>query len=263
MILAHVVLILILQTLPGSSSEQNTIIKSCDEVRVEAKQSREEQNLEKEIAIWERAIQNECKSDSKAFSQLALCYLEAGDQSYSDRGSKDVEARKRLFKQALQASTEAAKLDPTNKYAFERKSMAFAGMVDIHGLRKKAQLADSVRINAEIALELDPKNDRALHILGRWHYEVSQISGFLKFLSRLVFGTAPKGSFEKAEEYFKRASEIEDFPVHHYWLGITYVKLKKKEKAKEHLEHLLTIENQHHNDEFFKEQAVEALKKIK
>lgn len=224
-----------------------------------AKQARSEKDLSKEINILEKAVLNECSESSKAFSQLSLCYLETGDQSYSDRGSKDKYTRQLYFEKALKSASTSARLDSTNKHAFEHKSMAFAGILDVNGIKEKVQLADSVRINAEIALALDPNNDRALHILGRWHYEVSQFGGFLRFLARLFFGTAPKASLDKALDYFQQAVDLDDYPVHNYWLALTYLELKNKEMAKKHFEHLLVLENQHHNDEFFKTLAKEKL----
>jgi len=243
---------------PTHPTEKN-LISDCSSVLDDAKEARKQKNLLKEIEILEEGIKKGCKDDSKAYSQLSLCYLEAGDQSYSDRGSKDKETRKQYFDIALETARISAKLDSTNKYAFERKAMAFAGILDVNGIKEKVQLADSVRINAEIALKLDPNNDRALHILGRWHYEVSQFGGFLRFLARLFFGTAPEASLEKSLEYFQRAAYLDDFPVHHYWLGLTYLELNDKNNARSHFNHLLEIENQHHNDEYFKNLALEYL----
>lgn len=236
---------------------------TCEEYHTLAKEARENKNLEFEIQIWEEAINSTCLDSSTAYSQLSLCYLEAGDQSYSDRGSKDVESRKAYFEKALEAANKAIDLDDTNKFGFEHKSMAYAGMVDVYGLKQKVQLADSVRVNAEIALELDPKNDRALHILGRWHYEVSQFGGVMRFFARLFFGTAPKASLDKALDYFQRAVDLDDYPVHHYWLALTHLEMGNKKLAIHHFEYLLSLGDEHHNDEFFKNEAVKKLDKLR
>ena len=256
-------ILLILISLPVQYQVlEKDVFSTCEEVLKSAKEAREDKDLLKEIEILETGISNECNTVSTAYSQLSLCYLEAGDQSYSDRGSRDIEKRKDYFNEALEVARISAKLDSTNKFAFEHKAMAFAGILDVNGLKEKVQLADSVRINAEIALKIDPNNDRALHILGRWHYEVSQFGGFMRFMARLFFGTAPKASLDKALEYFQRAANLDDYPVHHYWLGLTYFDLNNKELAKYHFEHILEIENQHHNDEYFKNKAQEYLKDL-
>ncbi|MEQ9089957.1 MAG: hypothetical protein RIE52_02640 [Balneola sp.] len=260
MFIGFIFILFVFQT-PVSTTKEGSK-KSCTNYLEFAKKARSDKDLMKEIEILEGATLNVCAESSEAFSQLSLCYLEAGDQSYSQRGTKDVETREMYFQKALQTASISALLDPKNKYAFEHKAMAYAGILDVNGIKEKVQLADSVRINAEIALELDPNNDRALHILGRWHYEVSQFGGFLRFLARLFFGTAPKASLDKALDYFEKAAELDDYPVHHYWLGLTHLELKNKSNAKWHFEHLLMLKNQHHNDEFFKDQAQEKLKSL-
>lgn len=239
--------------------EEGLLNKTCETALIKAEEARANKDLDKEIDILETAIAKECISNSKAYSQLSLCYLEAGDQSYSDKGAKDKERRNDFFIQALEIARISARLDPTNKFAYEHKAMAFAGILDVNGIKEKVQLADSVRVNAEIALDLDPKNDRALHILGRWHYEVSQFGGVMRFLARLFFGTAPKASLDKALEYFQLAADLDDYPVHHYWLGLTYLKMKDKKNAKARFQHVLLIKDQHHNDQYFKNKAQEHL----
>lgn len=236
---------------------------SCKEYLDSAKEARANQERLFEISILESAIKDECADSSIAYSQLSLCFLELGDQSYSDRNNLSNAARIGHFMSALEMANMAIQVDPKNVYGYERKSMAFAGLVDVQGLKQKVQLADSVRINAEMALEIDPQNDRALHILGRWHYEVSQFGGVMRFFARLLFGTAPKASYKQALDYFQKSVELQDFPVHHYWVGVTQLKLKNKESAKFHFEHLLTLKNQHHNDEHFKSKAKKELEKLK
>lgn len=235
---------------------------TCKEYLDAAKEARANRDPQTEITILEEAIGKSCAENSIAYSQLSLCFLELADQSYSNRNEEKDDKREEYFRNALQIANQAIQINPNNVYGYERKSMAFAGLVDVLGLRQKVQLADSVRINAEIALEIDPKNDRALHILGRWHYEVSQFGGIMRFFARLFFGTAPEASYEKALNYFKRSAKLQDFPVHHYWIGETQLKLKDEKSAKTHFEHLLTLENQHHNDEFFKKKALEELEKL-
>lgn len=243
---------------PTNTKEINT----CETFLEQAKQVRAKVDLSKETQILEKAIETACKQNSKAYSQLSLCYLESADQSYSDRGSKDAVQRNKMFNVALETARISARLDSTNKFAFEHKAMAFAGILDVNGLKEKVQLADSVRINAEIALRLDSNNDRALHILGRWHYEVSQFGGVLRFLARLFFGTAPKASIDDALTYFKRAVAIYDYPVHNYWLALTYLEIKDKASAKWHFQHILELKNNQHNDQYFKNKAMEYIKKL-
>lgn len=41
--------------------------------------------------------------------------------------------------------------------------------------RTKIQLAKEAEDSAKVALQIDPKNDLAHHLMGRWHYEMAGI----------------------------------------------------------------------------------------
>ncbi len=234
---------------------------NCQNYLDEAKKARADKKRLLEISILENAIEGQCADSSIAYSLLSFRYSELADQSYADRNNVTDEQKIDYFTKALNLAGKAIEIDPNNGYGYERKSLAFAGLVSLEGLKQKVQLADSVRIYAEKALEINP-NGRTLHILGRWHYEVSQFGGFMRFVSRLLFGTAPKASYEQALDYFSKAAELEDFPVHHYWIALTHLKMKNKEAAREHFEYILTLENQLHNDQLFKDRAKKELERL-
>ncbi len=234
---------------------------NCQDYLDEAEQARADKERMLEITILENAIEGHCADSSIAYSRLSFSYLELADQSYADRNKVTDEQKIGYFTKALNLSGKAIEIDPNNGYGYERKSLAFGGLASLQGLKEKVQLADSVRIYAEKALEINP-NGRTLHILGRWHYEVSQFGGFTRFFARLFFGTAPKASYEEALDYFSQAGELEDFPVHHYWIALTHLKMKNKEAAREHFEYILTLENQLHNDQLFKDRAKKELERL-
>jgi hypothetical protein len=48
-------------------------------------------------------------------------------------------------------------------------------------IRTRAQVA---RQHAVTALELDPGSDLAQHLMGRWHWEMAQLSSVVRFLAR-------------------------------------------------------------------------------
>lgn len=242
-------------------STQELRALNCQDYLDEARKAHADKERMLEISILENAIEGQCADSSIAYSLLSFRYLELADQSYADRNKVTDKQKIDYFTKALNLADKAIEIDPDNGYGYERKSLAFAGLVSLEGLREKVQLADSVRIYAEKALEINP-NGRTLHILGRWHYEVSQFGGFMRFFARLFFGTAPKASYEQALDYFSQAAELEDFTVHHYWIALTHLKMKNKDGAKEHFEYILTLESQLHNDQLFKERAKKELEEL-
>ncbi|MBO6525004.1 MAG: tetratricopeptide repeat protein [Balneolaceae bacterium] len=202
-----------------------------------------------------------CEQSSPVSRRISLRYLEWGDTVYDDKGVKEDVDKKELFKEGLMWGRIAVEEDTLNHLNYENLSMGFAAVISVSGLKGKANMADSVRIFAEKAIMLDPRNDRAYHILGRWHYEVSKLSWFTRMLSRVIFGESPKGSFERAINYFEQAIKLDNIAVHRYWLGMAYLESGNKEEALEQFTILQTLPLVQHNDQYFKDEAKKLIDK--
>ncbi len=203
---------------------------------------------------------SKCEEIGPVSRRIALRYLEWGDTTYDDVGSKTRD-KKDLFKEGLTWAKRAISQDRVDHENHEMTSMAFAALITVSKLRTKARLADSVRVYAENAVRLHPENDRAHHILGRWHYEVSKLGWLTKFLSRVVFREPQDGSFEKAEEHFNIAIELDNISTHRFWLGMAYLEQGKKEEALEQFRIIQTLPYVQHNDDYLKEEAKKLIEK--
>lgn len=56
--------------------------------------------------------------------------------------------------------------------------------------KTKVRLAHDARQEAVIALALEPSNDLAHHLMGRWHYEMANLNVVVRTLVRVMYGTA-------------------------------------------------------------------------
>jgi tetratricopeptide (TPR) repeat protein len=235
--------------------------QQCDSLMKEFKVYRRNQEFEKAEKIAKAALE-QCPENSIYWGNLALNYLESADNSYS--GSKKTAKKNKLnlFNLGLEAARISAEKDSMNKDAYEYMSMAHAGILSLSSYTTQAKLADSVRIYAEKSVEVDPKNDRAFHILGRWHYEVAQLNWLIKFFSELFAGTAPEGSYENALFYFEKAASINDFPVHYYWIAKTHIKMGETKKAIQNLEKAIQSKGGQHNDAYFRRLSKEEISKL-
>lgn len=230
------------------------------EVLYQSDQIKTAQGQIKEIDFLKTHL-DDCGESSTITRRLALRLLELGDTNYDDVGVDLEQDKREIFEEALVLSRKALKQDTTEHLNYEQMSMAYAAIISVSRLKGKAVLADSVRLYAEKAVEINPKNDRAYHILGRWHFEVSQLSWFLRKLSKLIFRTSPEGSFQLAIEYFNKALELDNIPVHRYWLGMAYLRSGNEEEAVVHFRQVLELENVQHNDDYFKREAQRLIEK--
>ena len=107
-----------------------------------------------------------------------------------------------------------------------------------------------IRQEAETAARLDPKNDYAWHVLGRWNYELANFNPFLKALAQAIYGKLPDASNEKAVEYFSKAIALQPRRVaHHLELGRAYLALGEKQKAREKFNKGLSLTSTEKDDD--------------
>ena len=133
------------------------------------------------------------------------------------------------------------------------------------GSRKKVELSKEIKDEASLTLQIDPSHDGAMHVLGRWHYEISSANWLQRTLGKIIYGgILPAGSYESAKEWFEKAIHITpDNPAHHLWLGKTLGKLNTFDLARQHFERCLEIPNLFWDDAQNKMQAMQELRRIR
>jgi len=111
------------------------------------------------------------------------------------------------------------------------------------GGKRKIQISKEVKAEAERALQADPKHDGAMHVLGRWNYELADLNFIERTVAKIVFGGLPSGaSYEQSAQYFAQAIKFSpEKPVHHYELARTLLKLDRDSDARQHLEQCLAL----------------------
>lgn len=155
-------------------------------------------------------------------------------------------------KRSLEEAKQAAALEPDNAKAHLALAVAYGRITDFEDNRTKVEDSRYVKAEAEKALALNPKEDFAYHVLGRWNYAVANLNPMLKILARWVYGGIPDASLEEAVKDFKKAIEIAPQRViHHHELARTYEAMGQMENARKEWQLELTLkpeDNEGEND---------------
>jgi Tfp pilus assembly protein PilF len=155
---------------------------------------------------------------------------------------------------SLDEARKAVSLAPENPLAHLAVAVAYGRMTDFEDNRTKVENSRYVKAEAEKTLLLDPKNDFAYHVLGRWNYKVSTLNMMLKLIAKYVYGGMPDASLEEAVRDFKKAIEIAPQRViHHHELARTYVALGQLDDARKEWEKEITLKPEDNEGE--KDQA--------
>ena len=137
------------------------------------------------------------------------------------------------------------------------------------GKRERVQYATDVREHALAALAIDSMHAGALHVMGVWNAEVMRLNGVTRMLARnflggQVFGSA---SWGEAVRYMERSVAVEpDRIAHRLDIAKIYLDLaegkrraENRDRAREHLEHALSLAPSSYNDRHYLTEAAKLL----
>ena len=177
--------------------------------------------------------------------------------------ASDTQEKLRLGRLALDYSNRAAECGPKDCDAQLAPAITLGKMLPY--LPQKEQVSASPKIKEAVdkALAIDPRNDNAWHILGRWNRVLAEISGAKRMLAGLIYGQLPKGSYEDAEAAMKKAIALNPNRLMHYIeLGRIYSQMGKKDEAREMINKGLGMPNAEKDDPETKERGRETLAKL-
>ena len=99
--------------------------------------------------------------------------------------------------------------------------------------------------------------------MGRWHYNVADLSWFERTIASAVYATPPKGSFDEAIDYFKKAKDANPEDIRHYlWLVKSYNAKGEDKKPKEILSQAMSLHINSNSDQILKNEVKALLEEI-
>lgn len=202
------------------------------------------------------ARRSSSSEDPDVLWRIARVRLDRAKESLSG------EAQNEAYEQAMKEAQTAVELAPNSGNAHLALAMA-AGRVGLNaGTRRKVELSRSVKEHVDRAIALDPQNDLAYHVRGRWHYEVSDLGWVARTIVKTVYGGLPDASFEKAARDLQKAIQVHERVAHHLELGKAYLKLDQEKKARTHFQKAVDLPAKDPSDPRYKEEARQLLKEV-
>lgn len=166
------------------------------------------------------------------------------------------------FKAAQKFAGQALHVNPNSSEANFVMSIAMGRMALILGGREKIAAVDQIKKYAELSIKCDPGNYKPYHVLGRWHYEVSNLSGFERTFAKLFYGGVPPATLKEAiYNYEKSRSLVPELKVNYMELAKCYYRNSEKQKALDYLRKTIAMPNKMQDDTRIQEDAKELLKK--
>lgn len=191
--------------------------------------------------------------------------VKATELSCSLGSRKENKNDKRLnFESALAFAQRAAKVDANSADANYALAMASGKMTEVETENKKivAYVKDT-KAFADKAIAINSNFGKAYFILGRWHYEMVNLSGIKKAAVKLFYGGLPEASLENAIMYMEKCKSLEPYyMINYYFLNKAYKDNDKPAKQIEVLSRMVKLPNRTFDDAVMKEDAQKQLQQL-
>jgi hypothetical protein len=198
------------------------------------------------------------KSDSEFLWRWArACYSFGKEQ-------KEKSEEKRLMHEGMTSVTESLKLKDECSDAHKWYAIIQDQIAQYEGTKKRIEGAFETEKHLKRAIELAPTDSVALHSMGVWHFEVSDLSWLMRKFAETFFAAPPKSTYENALKCFLDSENARPnfYSMNVLFVGKTYVRLKQNDKAKEYLLRARDWEQKTADDKRAREEALKLLKEI-
>jgi tetratricopeptide (TPR) repeat protein len=168
-----------------------------------------------------------------------------------------------LAETALAYAKRAIAADPKSAKAQLSAAVCYGRLAPYVGTKQKVEFSRLIKEHADLAMQLDPMDSYAWHILGVWNYELAKMGPFMRGVVKVVYGGIPPASNEEAVRLLRKAAAMApDRVSHHVELGRAYLALGMKKEARIELQKGLALPDREKDDPVSKRRARDALAEI-
>jgi len=209
------------------------------------------------LAAYQRAFAID-SSNYAVLWKIARAYADVGFMA-----SDPVQTR--YYRAAERGARRCVALHPDSAESHFVLALALGRVALKVGGKTKIALSKEIKAQADSTLALNPCHGGALHIIGRWHYELANLSWILKSFAKVLYGgLPPSGGNEEAKRWFEKALACDPrSPRHYLWLAKAQLELGEDELARSNLEKCLRVPPEFWDDDLNQREAQKLLKKFK
>ena len=177
--------------------------------------------------------------------------------------AKSKKAKLAYGQTALSYAERAAAAGPRDSHAQLATGITLGKLVPFLSNKEKLAASKRIKSSADRAIAINPKNDTAWFVLGRWNQGFAGMSAAKRKLGSMFMGDIPKTTFADAAACFRRAVQLApNRPMHHIELGSAYEGMGKAAQAKRSIKHGLSLPETEKDDPTTKAEGREILRKM-
>ena len=220
--------------LPLTSFSQSET--SIDSLLLKADQQVDSFDEKEAIKTYEKVL-NEHPENFEALWNISVLHSTVGYRQ------EDEEVQETYFNEALNYAEKALEFYPDKGLSYYAMAVAKGRIAELKGTREKIRLSHEVQKYVQKAVDMLPNHALSWHLYGVWQSEVANVGRAERFAANFISEGIPQASNEKAEEYLKKAMELNPGNILiRYDLAMHFVRSDQEDRAIPVLEELLTME---------------------
>lgn len=177
--------------------------------------------------------------------------------------ASDKTEKLRLGHISLEYAQRGADLAPNDAEAQLSPAISYGKMMPYMSSGDQVDASPRIKAAVDRTLELDPKNDNAWHILGRWNRVLADINLVKRVLAGALYGKLPTTSNEEAERCLLKAISLNPNRLIHYIeLGHIYLQMGRKDEARKYIQKGLSMPDKEKDDPEMKAVGRDLLTKL-
>jgi tetratricopeptide (TPR) repeat protein len=182
--------------------------------------------------------------------------LSKGSELCSRIGQRQTNAKLRddYYKAAKIYAETALKIDSVNAEANTSMAIMLGRTTLTKSGKEKIASAKDIKKHVDIALKSNPSNFLAWHVLGRWHYEISNLNMVERAAAKVFYGGIPSSSLKLGIAAFEKVRALNPgFVLNYLELAKSYHRINQNAKASALINEMLLLPNHSEDDPAVKE----------
>jgi tetratricopeptide (TPR) repeat protein len=165
---------------------------------------------------------------------------------------------------AVDYAQRAVALAPNNPEAQLAVAISYGKMLPLEGTKQRIANSRLIKIAVDKVIALDPTNDLAWHVLGRWTLALAEVSTVKRAFAQVAYGGLPPAKYEDAVRCFEKAMALNPHRLMHcIELGRTYAQMGRDADARRFITKGLGMAETEKDDPEAKNLGRQILKKLR
>jgi len=165
---------------------------------------------------------------------------------------------------AVDYAQRAVALSPNNPEAQLALAISYGKILPFEETKQRIVISRLIKNSADKVIALDPNNDLAWQVLGRWYFGLADLSGIERTWARVAYGKLPPAKYEDAVRCFEKAIALNTNRLMHcIELGRTYAHMGRDADARKFITRGLAMPETEKDDPESKRIGRQILKKLR